>query len=80
MAWTEEQLERLRIGLGAHQIRTAVVHHVTLLAAGQCTPEECIQRLLTDEVDAMRLLIGNRHAGQMREEIQFWLEMGGDDA
>lgn len=76
MEWTREGLEKLLLAMGAHALQQAVVHHVALLGAGQCTTEECIDRLLTDQLQAMRFIVGDRKAARMRQDIEEYLDVG----
>jgi hypothetical protein len=79
MAWTPEKLNNLLLAAGAYAIQEAVVHHVSMLDAGQCTAEECVERLLEDQIDAMRFIIGERRATRLRQEIERSLETWDDD-
>jgi hypothetical protein len=78
MEWPQERLMNLRLAVAALAMQKAAVRHVSMLDAGQCTAEECIKRLLTDQVEAMKFIVGRRQATRLRQEIDGFLETGGD--
>lgn len=77
MGWTRDAARNALLSLGADEIQKAVVHHVSMLDAGQCTADECIVRILTAQTAAMRFIIGPRRAALMRQWIEEALETGG---